>query len=513
MTAVFQPYVMSHFALHSLTSTTQVLPAIVGGLTRLPLAKLIDVWGRPQGFAIMIGFLTLGLAMMAACNNVKTFTAAQVFYWIGQNGMDYILAVFVADTSSLSKRGLMFAFLTSPWLMTSWVSGPLASLFLGLQEVEGKQVLTGLGWRWGFGIFAVIAPLCALPLFALMYWQYKQAVKAGLIPIYEHGRSKMESVKYYLIQFDAFGLLLLISGFAVFLLPFNLYSRQPDGFASAMVIGLIVLGACLLVTFALWERFGAPVTYLPYWLYKDRNVIGANLLACIMFFSFYLWNGMFISFLQVVAGQTITQATYIGNIYSIGCCLWSLPVGALILKTGRFKWQSLYFGVPITIIGAGFMIRFRQPDVDIGYIIMCQVLIALGGGTLVITWQTAVMSASTHQYVAVLLAQLFMFSSIGGAVGQTVSTAIWTSTFKKSLMHYLPKSELGNVDAIYSDLTKQLAYELGSPGRLAIQAAYADSLRPMYVAAVAVLCLMFPCVMMWRSRDIRDFKQVKGTVV
>ena len=65
------------------------------------------------------------------------------------------------------------------------------------------------------------------------------------------------------------------------------------------------------------------------------------------------------------------------------------------------------------------MIQFRQPDVNVGYIIMCQIFIAFAGGTLVITEQIAVMAATTHQYVAVVLAVQYMFSSIGGAIGQT----------------------------------------------------------------------------------------------
>jgi MFS family permease len=77
------PYVTSSFQLHSLTAATGIVSSIVGGLSKLPLAKILDIFGRPQGFALMVACLTLGLIMMAACNNVKTYAAAQVFYWVG----------------------------------------------------------------------------------------------------------------------------------------------------------------------------------------------------------------------------------------------------------------------------------------------------------------------------------------------------------------------------------------------------------------------------------------------
>lgn len=77
------PYVTSEFYAHSLTAATGIMSSIIGGLWQLPLAKILDIWGRPQGFALMVCSLTIGLIMMAACQNVQTYAAAQVFYWVG----------------------------------------------------------------------------------------------------------------------------------------------------------------------------------------------------------------------------------------------------------------------------------------------------------------------------------------------------------------------------------------------------------------------------------------------
>jgi len=377
------PYVTSEFQIHSLTSATGVMSSIIGGLTKLPLAKLTDIWGRPQGYMVMVGSLSLGLVLMAACNSVELYAAAQIFYWIGHNGTEYVVSVFVADTSRLKNRGLMFAFLASPFIITSWIAGPLATAYLGIEMIDGKAVVAGIGWRWAYGTFAIIIPIVALPLFALFQWNYRKALKAGLMPVDKPDRSFMQSVKYYLIEFDAVGLFLIVAGLALLLLPFNIYSYQREGFASSMISCMIGLGVLVLAAFACWERFGARVTFIPFHLLRDRTVLGANLLAAVIFFGFYMWNGMFFSFLQVVPDLTITEATYIGNIYSIGSCLWSFAAGILIAKTGRFKAQALFFGVPVTLLGAGLMIPFRQPDVNIGFIIMCQIFIACAGGTLV----------------------------------------------------------------------------------------------------------------------------------
>ena len=83
MTNSLLPYVTSDFQKHSLTAATSVMSSIIGGLSKLTLAKILDIWGRPQGFALMIALTVVGLVMMAGCNNVQTYAAAQVFYWVG----------------------------------------------------------------------------------------------------------------------------------------------------------------------------------------------------------------------------------------------------------------------------------------------------------------------------------------------------------------------------------------------------------------------------------------------
>lgn len=83
MTNSLTAYVTSSFNQHSLLGATSIMSSIIGGLVKLPLAKVLDIWGRPHGYFMMVCCLTLGLVMMAGCNNVQTYAAAQVFYWVG----------------------------------------------------------------------------------------------------------------------------------------------------------------------------------------------------------------------------------------------------------------------------------------------------------------------------------------------------------------------------------------------------------------------------------------------
>lgn len=175
--------------------------------------------------------------------------------------MDYSLSIFIADTSSLKNRGFMFAFISSPYIATTWIGGPLATAFLN-----------GPGFRWGFGTFAIIEPLVTLPLFALFIYNYRKAHKAGLIQPRNSGRTTVQSIKHYAIEFDVAGVLLICAGLALFLLPFSLYSYQSKGWQSPMIVCMIIFGGLLLIAFALYEKFIAPKTFIPFGLLTDRTV-------------------------------------------------------------------------------------------------------------------------------------------------------------------------------------------------------------------------------------------------
>ncbi|KAG9525990.1 MFS general substrate transporter, partial [Aureobasidium melanogenum] len=117
ITGILTPYVTSSFQQHSPTATTGIISSLISGLWKLPYAKILDVWGRPQGFALVVASTVLGFVMMAGCNNVAIYCAAQVFYQLGYSAIDFTITIFVADTSSLRNRAWWIAYTASPWLI------------------------------------------------------------------------------------------------------------------------------------------------------------------------------------------------------------------------------------------------------------------------------------------------------------------------------------------------------------------------------------------------------------
>lgn len=79
VTANLSAYVTSDFEQHSLLPVAYIVSSAISAAVYLPIAKILDLWGRAEGFAIMTGVATLGLILMASCHSIQTFAAAQVF--------------------------------------------------------------------------------------------------------------------------------------------------------------------------------------------------------------------------------------------------------------------------------------------------------------------------------------------------------------------------------------------------------------------------------------------------
>lgn len=54
-------YVTSSFNEHPLTATTNVVSGLVSGVIQLPVAKLMDIFGRIYGFMLMVFCTVIGL--------------------------------------------------------------------------------------------------------------------------------------------------------------------------------------------------------------------------------------------------------------------------------------------------------------------------------------------------------------------------------------------------------------------------------------------------------------------
>ncbi|KAK6213812.1 major facilitator superfamily transporter [Colletotrichum tabaci] len=499
------PYVTSAFGQHGLLATTSIVSTILGGVSKLTIAKIIDIRGRAEGFIGMVFLVIIGMIMKATCQNVETYAAAQTIFWVGHLGLIYIITIVLADMTSLKNRMTMIALNGTPTIATTFAGPKIAQLFY-------DQV----NFRWAFGAFAIILIGFSAPVAVIFFFSEVKAKKAGLIAPKQKTRSSFESFKHYFVEFDIVGLILVMAGWSMLLLPFSLVSNATHQWESPTIICLIIFGVVSLVLFAVWERYFAKVSLFPYQFLKDRTVLGACLVYGIMFASIYCWDSYYQSYLQVAHNQDITSSGYILNAFSLTSAIISPFIGVAIRYTGRFKYIALA-GVPICVLGTALLVHFRTPSTSVGYLVMCQIFNGVASGIFSICSQIAIMSSVTHQQIAVALALHGLFGSIGAAIGLAIAGGIWNNVLKNAIRQQLPAESKDLTASIFASITTQLSYPMGSPIRTAIIAAYADVQRKMVIAGCAFIPLIFLSLLLWRNINVKTVeeekgKQTKGTV-
>lgn len=106
-------------------------------------------------------------------------------------------------------------------------------------------------------MFAIIYPVCALPLLAVLFTVQRRSKKAGSLESYKSsfellgGRQMAVELFWHL---DVVGLVLMIAMLACILVPFTLAGGVTAQWKTAKVIAPLVIGFLLIPVWVYWER-------------------------------------------------------------------------------------------------------------------------------------------------------------------------------------------------------------------------------------------------------------------
>jgi MFS family permease len=509
VTSALTPYATSAFSQHSLVSTIYVVQGVVAAVIKPPMGKIADVFGRLESFSITIFLYTIGYIMQAGSNNVQTFAGAQIFWAAGFNGLQVLQQIFVADTTDLLNRALFSTLFDLPFLWTTW-AGP---------EV-GQAIYTNISWRWGYGIWAIILPVCFIPLAVSLFMNQRRAKNLGFdVPSPFHGRNTFQVLKNIWYDLDGFGLLLFAAAIALILLPLTLAPGASGGWSNSSMIAMLVVGGVLLLAFPLWETSKklAPRAFFPPNLFKKRTVIAGVLIAFFYFMAFYMSVfPYFSSYLQIVQGQSIVTSGYITRVFTFSSTVSSVVVSLLIKYTAHYKYY-VSLGAAIYLMGMGLMLNYRTESASTATLVGTQIAIGIGGGFLNVPVQLGVQASVSHQQVAAATTVWLTLLEVGGAVGSAISGAIWSTYIPEKLQLYLPAENAADWTTIYGSLAvaaDYVTYPAGSPVRIAINRAYQETMRYLLIGALCCAAPIFPLTFVLSNYRLDDMDQkVVGNVI
>ncbi|KAK1764300.1 siderochrome-iron transporter [Phialemonium atrogriseum] len=481
----YQPYATSSFGSHSLLAAVNVLRSVIAAAAQPTAAKVADVFGRVELICLSIFFYIIGTIVEAVATDIETFAGGAIIYQIGYTMVILLLEVIIADITSTRAR-LLFSYVPAlPFIINTWVSGDIATAVLGKTT-----------WKWGIGMWAIIYPVCALPLITSLVIVGRRARKSGVLDSYKTPFAMLgwkEFVKQLFWQLDVIGIILVIAVFALILVPLTLAGGFHDKWREAHIIAPLVIGICCIPVFLLWELW-APHPMVPFRLMKDRAVWGPMGIAILLNFTWYMQGDYLYTVLVVAFDFSITSATRITSLYSFVSVITGAVLGLIVYRVRRLK-VFILGGTMLFLVAFGLLIRFRGDASSSSQsgVIGAQVLLGLAGGMFPYPAQASLQAYLKHEHLAVMTGLYLATYNVGSAFGNTVSGAIWTQV--------LPRELDARLSGLNNDTLALLTYEnpfviaaeyaVGTPERDAIIEAYKHAQRLLTITGI---CLCVPLI-------------------
>ncbi|KAF5251271.1 hypothetical protein FANTH_3563 [Fusarium anthophilum] len=478
----YVPYATSSFGNHSLLATVIVIREVVASAIQPSVARLTDVFGRIEIFTLAVVFSLVGTIIQTYSANIQTFAGGAVLHSLGYRISILTIEIMIADFTSMKTR-LFFAFVPNwPALVNIWISGDITSAILSVTS-----------WKWGVGMFAIINPICALPLILLMFILGRQPNRSNLEQEIPESSSWTASLRAFFWELDVVGVLLLTAALAMTLIPLTLAGGQSAKWRDAGILAPLIIGLILFPIFVIWERkVSHPM--LPIHLLKHRTVWSCLGISTIFPFAFLVIGNYLFSLLVVSYNFTIKDATRVALLYQFCAIVVGSILGPVVIKIRRLK-EVILTGIALLFVGFGLIYHFRGGSGSKSGVIGGEVMMGIAGG--LFSWPTLILiqTVAQHEYIGVLISLVFTANAIGQALGSCVSGAMWTQTLYKELEKNL--APFGNetlASAVYaSPLTVVPQYPLGSPEREAIGMSYRFIQRNLSIVS---LCLVVPMLVL-----------------
>ena len=364
--------------------------------------KISDIYGRRIVFQFAIVTFLIGSFLAGASQNMAELIGTRAIQGLGAGGLMALTFVIIGDIVPPRERGRYQGYFGAVWGLSS-VAGPLLGGFFS----DHKTILGVTGWRW---IFYINLPFGVAAL----------AITSAVLHIPKVKRDH---------KIDYLGALLMVAAVSSTLLAVSIYGPER-GWGNSTTLTYLISGIALAAIFLFWES-KAQEPILPLYLFKNHTfsltsalgfIIGAGMFGAIVMLPLYL---------QVVKGNTATEAGLKLIPFMLGIVSTSIFSGKAITKHGHYKRYPI-IGTAIMTIGILLMstLSTSTPFWQLSiYAIMVGAGLGLSMQTIVIALQNAV----DFKDMGVATSSNTFFRSLGSVFG----TAIFGTILTNRLGHYI----------------------------------------------------------------------------
>lgn len=326
--------------------------------------------------------------------------------------MGFLVTPLLAECVPKKNRGLVVALggLFSGVALTggAMAQGACAEFNVGGLN-QGWRVGAYLGAGWG---------LIALILVFVFYHPGRRPNPQQL------------STKARFFMIDWVGLFLGTAGLIIFLVGIDSGSN-PYPWNSARIIAMIVVGAILLIVFALWEWKGAKFGLFPRAVFQHRN-FAIGLAA-------YFIEGMVINsataYLSQINLSLFTTNQLLSLVRSLQLGLGAMVgsgIAAFSLGIWRDARWTLVGAMIMSTLGCGLM-ALLQPHMNYAAFFFPVALIGVSIGIVGTVVPVVVSLCTPNEFIATAISLSTSARGLGGSIGIVITSQVFTSKIKVKL--------------------------------------------------------------------------------
>ncbi|KAJ7073780.1 drug:h+ antiporter [Mycena amicta] len=447
-------YATIQFGHYQQFAAIQCATAILLAIGKPLFAKLTDAVGRAESIAIALFFYVLGYIINATTPNMAGLGAGSCIWILGFSGLQIALQIVIADVTTLRWRPIISSLSTGGWYFINFYVNGLITAKL--------TAIGGLGWGWGYGIYAICYIPALSPIIIVLLWAQRRAKQLGKIagaPVEEEVKLPFgQRLGKFFAEVDAVGLLLLAATLALIFLPIVLAggSYATTTWHNPAIPAMMCVGAFVaLPLFVFWEARKATYPVIPWRLLRNRTILAGCAIDFFDFVSFYLTYSELYGFVSATTKWDLGKLVYYSNAQSLSLTffglLWASFAG--YFKTG-YKY-SLIAALAIRLLGVGLMFYARS-HTSTAALVMTQIIQGLGGGIAATAAQIGAQGAVPHQDVALATAALLLSAEIAKHVPSLNSTEIAGFVGAPTLVRGLVGQQYDDMVAAYGSTMRLL---------------------------------------------------------
>lgn len=351
-------------------------------------AALGDRFGRRRVFMLGLGLFTAASAAAALAPSADALIAARALQGVGGAIVTPLTLTLLAGAFPAGRRGVALGI---------W-SG-IAGLAVAIGPLIGGAVVDGISWHW-------------------IFWFN---VPVGIVTIVLAGRLLDES-RGPQGRLDLPGAALATGGLAG--LVWGIVRGNDLGWASAQVLGALIVGVAGTAAFLVWES-RTPQPMLPLRLFRSRAFTATNAVSLAMYFGTFGSIFLLAQFLQTVQGYSAFEAGLRTLPWTIMPMFIAPIAGALSDRIGGRPLMAA--GLALQAIALAWLATITAPDVAYSSIVLPFILAGTGMALVFAPVANVIMGAVRQDEQGLASAANNMIREIGGVLGIAVLVAIFSA--------------------------------------------------------------------------------------